>query len=811
MLGGELAAARIRALTEVHNKKVRALMGTIQLLEKRIKDAEIQNKENKRSNLIKLLEQDLKDQEVTIAILRRELVNSARLNDEKVDELIARAHGYAYDRVRIPHRERLQKELKQLQAKATQAQHEAMEAKARVAIVAAEKASVPSPDADTRITYREHQKTVARMEDLARQVEELQAEAAARAAAEKKLTELNTELAADLRRLRAAEEEWAKWAQEREKLESRVNELRWESAALFAERTRAEEAARAAQREAEAARREVETALARQAELQAAAAKQAAAAAAPQTPAAPAPQPPATPSGVAASASGRASASSVLPELAAARNEAAALQSKLREAESQLAARETALTAKWQEAVAAAQEERNRAADERARLEGRLEAVEKEASALRAQVADLRIALAAAQRERDLAAASASAPGQPPSGSSGVPAEALATLEATVAQLRKQLGESAAAAGRAREREAQLAADADALRQQLAAAQQQLRAAAPGAAPAVTRSTAEVDALRQREREQAAAEQELRKTLATARAKAEAAERAAEEARGREAALQERAARAEDRAAALERLHGPFSAQTDGSQRTRPSGARHYDEEERPDGWQQQAATPVQAGGSVRRGRAYTAGSYAEEEPQSARRGRAGGFASSGAPPSSARLRRRAGLGPRGVAPRERQRRRPLGAPALSARLDAAAARRLGRRVLASGSWAPGAQAGGWAAQEPYAHSGSQGRPPAAPSAQYGAGQYPAGSASGPYSARRGHPEGDGLRASGPPSARLPAPDSARKAFAPGPDPREAAPPAREQPPPPPRPLEPGFLDDTWGDEGAHYSTGYGL
>eukprot|EP00741_Cyanophora_paradoxa_P004926 tig00000849_g4780.t1 len=668
MLGGELAAARIRALTEVHNKKVRALMGTIQLLEKRIKDAEIQNKENKRSNLIKLLEQDLKDQEVTIAILRRELVNSARLNDEKVDELVARAHGYAYDRVRIPHRERLQKEVKQLQAKATQAQHEAMEAKARVAIVAAEKASVPSPDADTRITYREHQKTVARMKDLARQVEELQAEAAARAGAEKKLTELNTELTANLRRLRAAEEEWAKWAQEREKLESRVNELRWESAALFAERTRAEEAARAAQREAEAARREVETALARQAELQAAAAKQAAAAAAPQTPAAPAPQPPATPSGVAgapapaaaaespaapapgsrpAPASGRASASSALPELAAARNEAAELQSKvrarafdtaaqpgptggaqLREADSQLAARETALTAKWQEAVAAAQEERSRAADERARLEGNLDA-----------------------RERDLAAASASAPGQPATGQSGVPAEALATLEATVAQLRKQLGESAAAAGRAREREAQLAADADALRQQLAAAQQQLRAAAPEAAPAVTRSIAEarsVDALRQREREQAAAEQELRKTLAAARAKAEAAERASEEARGREAALQERAARAEDRAAALERLHGPSSAQTDGSQRTRPSGARHYDEEERPGGWQQQAATPVQAGGSVRRCRAYTSGSYAEEEPQSARRGRGGGFASSGAPSQqrerAGRLRRRAGV-----------------------------------------------------------------------------------------------------------------------------------------------------------------------
>jgi chromosome segregation ATPase len=103
--------AKLDSINKLNAQKIRALMKSIQDLKKENATLKMQNRENKRSELIGRLKQEIEQQDVAITALRQ-LVN----NEDKCDQQIISFLNAGPPRVRVLSREEMKIEIRKLKA-----------------------------------------------------------------------------------------------------------------------------------------------------------------------------------------------------------------------------------------------------------------------------------------------------------------------------------------------------------------------------------------------------------------------------------------------------------------------------------------------------------------------------------------------------------------------------------------------------------------------------------------------------------------------------------------------------------------------
>jgi len=108
----KIADEKIKGLNAIHAEKIRSLMNSIQMLKKENASMSKQTKEHKRSEFIQQLNKDIADQDTVIGILR-----SLIPDQKKADATIIQTLSKGPARIRVPTREELKIEIKELKTK----------------------------------------------------------------------------------------------------------------------------------------------------------------------------------------------------------------------------------------------------------------------------------------------------------------------------------------------------------------------------------------------------------------------------------------------------------------------------------------------------------------------------------------------------------------------------------------------------------------------------------------------------------------------------------------------------------------------
>jgi chromosome segregation ATPase len=110
--------AKIRALKDLHSQKIRSLMKSVEGYKKEIDMLKAENKEHRRTQQIKQLKNDVKDLEITIDVLKHQLVSSEKkFEKEELNDFIIKKTLGGPKRFRPATREELQNQILALEKK----------------------------------------------------------------------------------------------------------------------------------------------------------------------------------------------------------------------------------------------------------------------------------------------------------------------------------------------------------------------------------------------------------------------------------------------------------------------------------------------------------------------------------------------------------------------------------------------------------------------------------------------------------------------------------------------------------------------
>ncbi|GMI10838.1 hypothetical protein TrVE_jg615 [Triparma verrucosa] len=115
--GDAIMDAKIRALSNLHSQKVRALMKSVNSLKGQIAVMKAQSKEHRRSSLITGLRDKVRESELVVDILKTELTGKTHMSTTEVNDFIVKRSLGGPKRFRPKSREELQNELIDLEKK----------------------------------------------------------------------------------------------------------------------------------------------------------------------------------------------------------------------------------------------------------------------------------------------------------------------------------------------------------------------------------------------------------------------------------------------------------------------------------------------------------------------------------------------------------------------------------------------------------------------------------------------------------------------------------------------------------------------
>ncbi|GMI09596.1 hypothetical protein TrLO_g6555 [Triparma laevis f. longispina] len=115
--GDAIMDAKIRALSNLHSQKVRALMKSVNSLKSQISIMKAQSKEHRRSSLITGLRDKFRESELVVDILKTELTIKTGMGVSEVNEFIVKRSLGGPKRFRPKSREELQNELIEVEKK----------------------------------------------------------------------------------------------------------------------------------------------------------------------------------------------------------------------------------------------------------------------------------------------------------------------------------------------------------------------------------------------------------------------------------------------------------------------------------------------------------------------------------------------------------------------------------------------------------------------------------------------------------------------------------------------------------------------
>mmetsp|Transcript_9625 Transcript_9625/g.14487 ORF Transcript_9625/g.14487 Transcript_9625/m.14487 type:complete len:555 (+) Transcript_9625:205-1869(+) len=117
ILGDPNTENKFQALKQLHAKKIKSLMTSIDAQQKEIGKLKTLNKDNHRTQIIQNLKKKLKEQELVVDVLKEELARKAEMEHGEVNELIIRKTISGPKRFRPLTREELENQIAELEKK----------------------------------------------------------------------------------------------------------------------------------------------------------------------------------------------------------------------------------------------------------------------------------------------------------------------------------------------------------------------------------------------------------------------------------------------------------------------------------------------------------------------------------------------------------------------------------------------------------------------------------------------------------------------------------------------------------------------